>query len=190
MSDAPRIPEARPASKSREKRKDYIKLDRFDGTGALETFLIQLTTCAEYNEWSEAEKLAQLKAALRGPAAQVLLSEEGPQSFASLCDELRENFGTKGFETQFESQLKVRRRKRGESLRELYQDIHRLVLLAYPDSKGRLRDKLAMESFIDGLNDAEFALKVRNLSPQDLQSAYRTALILESNQMLVSRGGI
>jgi len=179
--------EAKP-SKSTQRKKDYIKLDRFDGTGALETFLIQLATCAEYNEWSEAEKLAQLKAALRGPAAQVLLSEDGPQTFDSLCSELRDNFGTKGFETQFESQLRVRRRRKGESLRELFQDINRLVLLAYPDSKGRLRDKLAMESFVDGLNDADLALKVRNLSPTDLQSAYRTALMLESNQMLVNRG--
>src|SRR3989442_2558390 len=93
----------------------------------------------------------------------------------------------KGFETQYESQLRTRRRRKEEPLRELYQDVHRLVLLAYPDSKGRLRDKLALESFIEGLNDPELALKVRNLCPQDLPSAYRTALMLESNQLLVKR---
>src|SRR5206468_3478690 len=33
----------------------------------------------------------------------------------------------------------------------------------------------------------ELALKVRNFCPQDLPSAYRTALMLESNQMIVKR---
>jgi len=171
----------------KNKRRDYIKLDKFDGTSPLETFFIHLETCAEYNGWTGEEKLAQLKAALRGAAAQVLLSDNGPLTYHTLCAELRDNFGTVGFETQYESQLKTRRRRRGETLREFYQDIHRLVLLAYPDSKGKLRDKLALESFIEGLNDPDLALKVRNLSPQDLQSAYRTALMLESNQMIVGR---
>src|SRR2546425_890234 len=78
-------------------------------------------------------------------------------------------------------------RQKGESLRALYQDIHRLILLAYPDSKGRLRDKLALEAFINALNDNDLALKVRYSCPSDLQSAYRTALMLENNQLIVNR---
>ena len=103
---------------------------------------------------------------MRGSAAQVLLS--GPLTFESLVADLRDNYGTAGLEAQFESQLRTRRRKQGESLRSLYQDIQRLILQAYPDSKGKLRDKLALEAFIDGLNDNDLALKVRNLCPRNL----------------------
>src|SRR6267154_6153305 len=171
----------------RRVRKDFIKLDRYDGKTPLEAFLIHFNTCSDYNEWNKHEKLSQLKASLRGVAAQVLLGDNEQATFELLCQDLRDNFGTKGLETQYESALRVRRRAKGEDLRSFYQEIHRLVLLAYPDFRGPLRDKLALEAFIEGLNDNDLALKVRNLSPTDLQSAYRTALMLESNQLIVNR---
>ena len=172
---------------SSRRRKDYLKLDRYDGSTALETFRIQFETCSEYNGWSDFDKLSQLKAALRGSAAQVLLGDGEPVSYRELWADLQQNFGTSGHEAQFESQLKVRRRQKGESLRSLYQDINRLTLQAYPDSKGKLREKLAVEAFIVGLNNSELALQVRNMSPVDLQGAYRMALMLESNRSLVER---
>src|SRR6267154_1633526 len=94
-------------------RRDFIKLDKYDGSTPLETFLINLETCAEYNEWSDIERLAQLKASLKGDAAQVLLSDEGPLTFENLCNDLKSNFGTQGFESQYENTLRTRRRKRG-----------------------------------------------------------------------------
>jgi transposase InsO family protein len=179
--------EEKPQSRVGRKRQDFIKLEKYDGSSPLETFLVHLNTCSGYNGWNEDEKLAQLKAALRGPAAQVLLSDKSTLTFENVVSDLKDNFGTDGMEAQFESQLRLRRRRKGEDLRSLYQDIHRLILQAYPNSKGRLRDKLAMEAFIDGLNDSDLALKVRNLCPNDLQSAYKTALMLESNQLIVTR---
>jgi len=181
-----KINPARTLSVDRQRR-DYVKLDKFDGGPSLETFLIHLATCSEYNGWSEREALAQLKASLRGPAAQVLLCDDSPITYDSLIADLRNNFGTKGFESQFENQLKMRRRRRGESLQSLYQDVQRLILLAYPESKGPLRDKFALESFINGLNDSDLSLKVRNLCPSNLSEGYRVALMLESNQILVGQ---
>ena len=169
------------------RRKDYLKLDRYDGSTALETFRIQFETCSEYNGWSEFDRLAQLKAALRGSAAQVLLGDGEPVTCQELWADLQQNFGTSGHEAQFKSQLKVRRRQKGESLRSLYQDINRLTLQAYPDSRGKLREKLAVEAFIVGLNNSELGFQVRNMSLADLQGAYRMALMLESNRSLVER---
>ena len=167
--------------------RDYIKLEKFDGSTPLKAFFIHLETCAEYNGWEEMDKLAQLKAALRGPAAQVLLGDDGPLSYNEICAALRQNFGTEGFETQFESQLRTRRRRTGEDMRSLYQDINKLVLQAYPGSNCKLRDKLATEAFIESLNDNDLALKVRNLCPTDIHAAYSNALMLESNQLIVNR---
>jgi hypothetical protein len=182
------VEKARDRSPSaRRERRDFIKLDRYDGSTPLETFLVHLNTCTDYNGWTEKEKFAQLKAALRGSAAQVLMGDDGPITLESLLCDLQDNFGTKGLEPQYESALSVRRRQKGESLRALYQDIHRLVMLAYPGERGRLRDKLGTEAFINGLNDNDLSLKVRNLCPTDLQTAYKTALMLESNQLIVNR---
>jgi len=89
-------------------------MDRFDGSVPLESFLINVETCADYNQWDERKKLAQLKASLRGPAAQILLEEEGHHTFEGLVASLRNHFGTRGHETQYENQLKTRRRKKDE----------------------------------------------------------------------------
>ena len=53
-------------------KKDYMKPEKYEGTTCFETFLTQFTNCAEYNHWSESEKLAYLRWSLKGFAAQML----------------------------------------------------------------------------------------------------------------------
>ena len=165
--------------------KDSIKLERYDGSTPFESFLVQFENCSEYNCWDSDDKLLQLKGALRGPAAQLLLNGGSFTTFHDLCRELRQCFGTEGCENQFESQLKMRRRHRGESLRGLYQDVNRLVLQAYPGSQNKLRDRLAVEAFITSLNDKDLELRVRDRCPANLLECFRTAMMMESNQLIV-----
>ena len=47
-----------------------IKAPKYDGQTCLDTFLTQFRICAEHNKWRPKEKLAQLKYALTGTAAQ------------------------------------------------------------------------------------------------------------------------
>src|SRR3989442_2352946 len=149
-----------------------MRLDKYDGLTSLETFMIQLKTCTDYNEWTEKEQLAQLKAALKGTAAQVLHTDDDTLTLDSLCRDLQSNFGTAGFETQYAMQLKTRKRKKGEVLRDYSQDIHRLIMLTYPKQKGSLRDQMEVESFINGLDDKELIFQVRNSEPSNLSEAY------------------
>ena len=169
----------------RRSHKDSMKVERYDGSTSFEAFLAQFENCSKYNGWNSEDKLLQLKGALRGSAAQVLLGEDNATTFHDLCQELRQCFGTEGYENQFESQLKVRRRYRGETLRALYHDIQRLVLQAYPGTQNKLRDRLAVEAFVTSLNDKDLELRVRDRCPTDLPECYRTAMMLESNQLIV-----
>ena len=168
--------------------KDSIKIERYDGSTSFEAFLVQFENCSSYNGWDSDDKLLQLKGALRGPAAQLLLGEGDATTFSELCQVLRQCFGIEGCENQFESQLKMRRRYRGETLRSLYQDVHRLVLQAYPGSQNKLRDRLAVESFITSLNDKDLELRVRDRCPTNLPECFRIAMMLESNQLIVQGG--
>jgi len=46
----------RPASRERSgltSSLKWMKPDKFDGSGSVETFLAQFDICADYNEWSE-----------------------------------------------------------------------------------------------------------------------------------------
>jgi len=57
---------------SRE-RSNWIKPERFNGHGSLETFLAKFENlCFVYNNWSRADKAAHLRWSLRGTVAQPL----------------------------------------------------------------------------------------------------------------------
>ena len=78
-------------------------------------------------------------------------------------------------EEKFHNELRCRRRARGESIRELSQDIQRLMALAYPGEKSGLSEHIARDAFLSALDDAEFELKVREREPTDLDSAVKLA---------------
>ena len=164
-------------------RRDYLKLEKYDGTTPLEVFLYQFDNCSEYNRWTEVEKLANLKGALKGTAAQVLLGTRGSTCrYAELRDELSKCFGVEGHTAQFRALLKARRRQPDESLRALYQDICRLLLLAYPGPQTELRDQLAVEAFTDSLDEPELEIRVKDRFPNNLAEAFQIALRLEANK--------
>jgi transposase InsO family protein len=170
-------------SEIKRNRKDWIKCDKYDGSVSLDIFLCQFYTCADYNGWNEADQLSQLKAALRGRAAQVLIGEPGSaMTLKELIDKLQHQFGTEGQSAQYRNQLRMRRRARGETLQQLYLDINRLVTLAHPGPKTALGDMLAVEAFVDSLDDDSLEVRVRDRFPKDLEMAFKIALQLESNQ--------
>src|SRR5664279_1006373 len=78
-------------------------------------------------------------------------------------------------EEKFQNELRCRRRARGESLRELSQDIRRLMTLAYPGEKSGLSEHIARDAFLCALDDPEFELKIREREPADLDSAVKLA---------------
>ena len=77
---------------------------------------------------------------------------------------------------KFRHELRTRRRRRGEGLHELVQDVERLAALAYPDHPRVTRDLLGVEVFIEALRDAELTFKVREREPPTLQEALSIAM--------------
>src|SRR5206468_6252311 len=102
--------------------------------------------------------------------------------YDGLREELQKCFGVEGHTAQYRTLLKTRRRKPGESLHTLYQDMCRLLMLAYPGPQTELRDQLAVEAFCDSLDDAELEVRVKDRFPTDLAEAFRVALRLEANK--------
>ena len=160
----------------------WIKPDKFDGSTPLATFLGQMRTCAEYNRWSEDDKLAHLRISLKGTAAE-LLSADGTEytSYEQLVDKLKQRYGTEGQLTLYRTQLRTRRRGKDESLQSLYLDISRLARLAYPGRHSEHGDSVEVDAFIDALQDSKLELRIRDREPKDLDTAFRTALMLEAN---------
>ena len=183
----PRIIDESDSEQTHTKR-SLSQLDKYDGSGSLEVFLRLFDNCSQYYRWSDREKLSQLVGALRGNAAQVLLGgKEVDYSYQSLREELQKCFGNTGQATQYRIMLRSRRRQAKESLQTLYQDVCRLLSLAYPGPRTKLSDDLAVDAFTDSLNDADLQQRVRDRFPSDLAEAYKIALSLEANSAYIHR---
>ena len=151
-----------------------MKPEKFDGKGSFETFLYQFENCSKYNEWSQTDKVAHLRWSLSGVAAQLLWGTED-LTYEQLLEKLRSRFGGKGMEEKYQNELRCRRRANGESLRELAQDVQRLMALAYPGEKSRLSDHVGRDAFLTAVDDPELELKIREREPSDLESAVKLA---------------
>ena len=78
-------------------------------------------------------------------------------------------------EEKFQCELKCRRRGPKESLRELAQDIQRLMTLAYPGERSRMADHIARDAFLAALDDQDLHLKICEREPADLEAALQIA---------------
>ena len=101
------------------------------------------------------DQLAHLKAALTGDAGQVLWDTDpvAIDSLSKLTTLLRSRFSGSRQADKCKMDLKLRRRKPGESLTSLHRDIRRLMALAYPKLERRARESIASDCFLDELDD-------------------------------------
>jgi len=178
--------ESSPSSEDEEtaaiaKPKHLLKPPKFDGVKPFETFWVQFKNCAEYNQWNRRQKLAYLRHSLDGDVANILWDhgEEVMDSLSSLTKTLKMRFGGKAHADKYRIEIRNRLRKTEESLQSLHVDIRRLAALAFPSLDHQTRETISCDYFLDALADPDFALKVREQHPEDLDSALRIALQLE-----------
>ena len=79
-------------------------------------------------------------------------------------------------------ELRLRRRRSGETLSALHQDVRRLMALAHPTLPQDARESIACDYYIDALDDADFAMKVKERAPANLDKALLVSLQLETWQ--------
>ena len=164
-------------------RKRYrMKLQTFDGTGSWESWWAHFQNCASYNRWNEHDKLAFVKGALTGNAAQVLwdTDQKTTNTLKKLVSILKSRYSGERQAEKYRAELQIRRRKPHESLSELHQDIRRLMALAYPKLAAEAREEFACDHFTNAFGDSELALKVKERTPRTLDEALRIALRLEA----------
>ena len=101
---------------------------------------------------------------------------------------LSNRFGNENLVEKHRTELRTRRRKSGESLSVLCQDIRRLLILSYPGPTSAAHEAIAKDSFIDAL-DEDLGIKVREQDPASLDEALRIATRLEAiHQAAATRG--
>jgi len=138
--------------------------------------------CVQYNGRSEQDQLAQLRASLTDTAANCLcdFGFENCQSLDKLISLLRSRFGAEGQSEKFRSELRARRRHPNESLQTLYQDVKRLLNLAYPGPSNPIVEIVGRDAYLDALCDSALALRIREKDAMSMEDALRIALRLEA----------
>jgi len=146
------------SAKKNDKKWLYTK--KYDGTTPLALFFTNVESCAAYNDWTENDKFAHVRLSLVGTAAHTLSGGIiATPTYSNLAEKLKVRFGTKDQSVMYRSQLKGRRRQKNESLYNVYDDIIRLVLLAYPGEQSVHRDDFGVGAFIEALDDYQLELR-------------------------------
>ena len=110
------ISQASSASGEAKSKNPLFKLQRFDGSACLETFLLQFQHLAKYLQWGEDDHFYDMCASLDGTAGQVRWELPTRATTADLERLLQTRFGT---QLQAESfKAKLRTRCRAESDRD------------------------------------------------------------------------
>jgi len=162
-------------------KKNIMKPQIFDGREPVHSFLAHFEVCAKFNGWTEEDKVSWLQWSLKGRAQQLLwdLSPSQPTSYDDLASNLKQRFGSENQCEVYKLELRNRRRGARESLSDLMQDIRRLMVLAYSAETSDMWESVAINAFLEALDDPDLALEVRKRGTTTLDAAYRDALLLE-----------
>ena len=95
---------------------------------------------------------------------------------------LESRFGGKAVSDKHRIELRNRRHRQNETLQSLHADIRRLAALAFPNVQPQMREEITCDHFLDALGDPDFALKIRERHPADLDSALQIAYNLKYGQ--------
>ncbi len=98
------------------------------------------------------------------------------QDWASTQEALASRFKTTKEPQLFKSQFLIRKWKPGETLLEFGQSVRTLSRNAYPDLSSAMRDELARDQFIRGIENTEMVLRLRHNLPKTLDDAIRMAI--------------
>ena len=77
-------------------------------------------------------------------------------------------------------ELKTRRRKKREQLQAVFQDLKRLMALAFPGQMGPMAEITAIDAFVDALADRNQRKQVLQKSPSTLVEALTWAIRIEA----------
>jgi len=81
---------------------------------------------------------------------------------------------------RYKAELRTKCRAKAESLQALYQDIHRLIQLAYPGTDDSLATHVGKEAFINALENRALQLELLKREPANLVAALNHAVKVEA----------
>ncbi|CAG2214813.1 unnamed protein product [Mytilus edulis] len=173
-------PEERFGSENSARQSEIHVKRTFDGTtqDVWSDFLRYYENIATLNGWSDERKRMVFLTTLRGQAEAYVhgLPNSDIINWNSLLQKMELRFGHSNMKESYLVEAKLRKRKSGETFRDLGQSIEDLYRRAYPASPDTVQEN-SIKTFLDACGESEeFRLSVRRSRPKTLQDAVTSAM--------------
>ena len=154
----------------------------FTGEGSWDQWIAHFENVAAVNAWDDAAKLLWLRARLtkRAQTAYQKFTEEARASYEQSKTALQERFEPKCKRELYQAEFQTRRKQRTEGWADYAEDLKILVDKAFPDLQEDARDLLAMNHFLNQLDNPQVAFSVKQSRPRKLDEAVAATLEMES----------
>ena len=142
-------PDLSPADLTPHRAHMVVKPEKFDGKGDWAEYISHFNDCAELGGWDNKAKCLVLAANLRDAARKYYtgLGADEKKDYDRLVTALRRRFGGEHRQDSWLSKLEMRKRKHGESVADLGDDIWQMTQRAYYDFDQRSQEQLALKYF-------------------------------------------
>ena len=123
---------------------------------------------------------------VEGLAAQILWQISDTATEEQVLELLRYRFGHINQAERFRAEMSMRRRKPGELVQELYNEIRRLLALSFSGESGGLYDIIGRDAFLASLDDPAMRVKALELQPSFMDDALTIVCRLQAYLVLNS----
>ena len=93
---------------------------------------------------------------------------------------MEQRFAPRNQTESFKALLRTRRRKAGETLQTLAEEVWRLIRLAYPEADATTLDSMGRDRFLESLGDIELRHWIYQSKPRSLEEAITTGVEAEA----------
>lgn len=154
------------------------KTPKYSGKADWQAFHAQYELLSQAAGWSEDDKALQLALCLTDDALAclLLLSPEERNNYEALVGALQRRFGHCEQPGLLRSELSNRRRRPGEPLRVLANDIETLARRAYAHMPPAIQTELARDQFIQAITPSGLRIQTQLAHPRSIQEALELAL--------------
>ena len=174
-------------------KRPVVMPDSYYGEGEWIDYVQGFEACADVNSWDEATKCKFLFICLKGQPRKVFndLEEDVKTNWNTLKVELKKRLDTTTSPDLYKSEFMSRRKLSTENYHDFGNAIRTLARKAYPSLPSNVRDELAKDQFLRGLEKIDLVIKVKHEKPESLDEAVRMAVEWEAVELDVksSEGG-
>ena len=154
----------------------------FSGETSWDLWLYHFECIADVNEWDDGKKLKWMKVRLSGKAQMAFqrLPNEAKARYVEAKKALKECFEPESRQSRYQAKFQMQTKQKAESWADYADDLKSLVDKAYPEIEEAARERLAVNHYLQQLEQPQVAFSVRQKRPSKLDEVVSATLEMEA----------